>query len=187
MTQAQTNVIDLLLEQHEQIKSLFGQLPLASGTEKRDLFDDLVRLLAVHETAEEEVVHPAARRYIDDGDDIVDGRLEEEREAKQALAELYDMGVEHSEFDSRLEELASAVVEHAGMEETREFRALREAVGEDDLRRMAGAVKAAQAVAPTRPHPMAGESPAGNVLLGPPVAVFDRVADAVRDWRKKGD
>ena len=186
MTQAETNVIDLLLDQHEQIKTLFAQLPLAFGQEKSDLFEDLVRLLAVHETAEEEVVHPTARRHIDDGDEIVDERLEEERQAKQALAELYDLGVDHPEFDARLEELATAVLEHATMEETSEFPALREAIGADQLRTMSGVLKAAQAVAPTRPHPMAGESPAANVLLGPPVAVFDRVADAVRDWGKKG-
>lgn len=76
MTHTETNVIDLLLEQHERIKTLFAQLPTAPGTEKSDLFDDLVRLLAVHETAEEEVGHPCARRNIDDGDDIVEGPLE---------------------------------------------------------------------------------------------------------------
>jgi hemerythrin superfamily protein len=188
MTQAeQKNVIDLLLAQHEEIKTLFAQLALVSGQEKTELFNDLVRLLAVHETAEEEVVHPAARRNIDDGDDIVQERLEEEREAKQALAELYDLGVDHPEFDSRLDELAISVTEHAMMEETQEFPALREVLQPAELRRMAGAVKAAQAIAPTRPHPAAGESAAANVLLGPPAAVFDRVADAVRDWRNNGD
>jgi hypothetical protein len=49
---------------------------------------------------------------------------------------------------------------------------------------MAGAVRAAEAVSPTRPHPAVGESPAGNILGGPPVAVFDRMRDAVRDWRE---
>jgi hypothetical protein len=188
MTQAeQKNVIDLLLGQHEEIKTLFTQLALVSGQEKKDLFDDLVRLLAVHETAEEEVVHPAARRRIDNGDDIVQGRLDEERKAKQALAELYDLGVDHPEFDHRLDQLAISVTEHAIMEQTEEFPALREALGPDELRRMAGAVKAAQAVAPTRPHPTVGESATANILVGPPVAVFDRVADAVRDWQNKGD
>jgi hypothetical protein len=56
----------------------------ASGEHKRDLFQDLVRLLAVHEIAEEEVVHPAARRAIDGGDQVVDSRLHEEDEAAVA-------------------------------------------------------------------------------------------------------
>jgi hypothetical protein len=50
---------------------------------------------------------------------------------------------------------------------------------------MAGALKAAEAAAPTRPHPNAPESAVGNVLASPPIAVFDRVRDAVREWREK--
>ncbi|WP_228782529.1 hypothetical protein [Nocardia abscessus] len=48
---------------------------------------------------------------------------------------------------------------------------------------MAGSVRAAEAVAPTRPHPHAGESAAANLLAGPPLALFDRA----RDWRQKQD
>ncbi|MEV7805489.1 hypothetical protein AB0O28_21325 [Microbispora sp. NPDC088329] len=51
-------------------------------------------------------------------------------------------------------------------------------------RRMAGAVRAAEAISPTRPHPGAGESATANMLAGPPVAVFDKIRDAVRDWRQ---
>jgi hypothetical protein len=182
---AEQDVVDLLIEQHNQIKTLFGQVAAAHGDQKRELFEDLVRLLAVHESAEEEVVHPAARRKIDDGDDIVDSRLEEEGQAKHALADLYDLGVDHPEFDSRLKMLASEVIRHATNEESEEFSRLRDVFKPAELRRMAGAVKAAEALAPTRPHPMAGESATANLLAGPPLAVFDRARDAVRDWTSK--
>ena len=64
---AQQDVVALLLEQHNQIKTLFNQVSTARGTQKRELFEDLVRLLAVHESAEEEVVHPAGRPAEPDG------------------------------------------------------------------------------------------------------------------------
>ena len=67
----------------------------AEATQQQELFEDLVRLLAVHESAEEEVVHPTARRKLDHGDEVVESRLHEEDEAKRALTELYDLGVEH--------------------------------------------------------------------------------------------
>jgi hypothetical protein len=70
-------------------------LRAAEATQQQELFEDLVRLLAVHETAEEEVVHPTARRKLDHGDEVVESRLHEEDEAKRALTELYDLGVEH--------------------------------------------------------------------------------------------
>jgi hemerythrin superfamily protein len=179
------DVVGLLLEQHDQIRTLFGQVAAAQGAEKRHLFEDLVRLLAVHETAEEEVVHPIARRNIDGGDDIVEERLEEEEQAKRALADIYDLGVDHRDFDSRLQALATAVIAHATNEEKEEFITLREILTPDELRNMAGAVKAAEAVAPTRPHPRAGESATANLVAGPPLAVFDRARDAVRDWASK--
>lgn len=43
----------------------------------------------MHEIAEEEVVHPAARRVLAGGNDgLVDDRLAEENEAKQLLSQL---------------------------------------------------------------------------------------------------
>ena len=177
------DVVDLLMEQHNEIKSLFARVARARGSKKRELFEDLVRLLAVHETAEEEVVHPMAREEIDGGDQVVDRRLEEEGRAKQALAELYELGVDHEDFDGRLVALANDVGEHATREENDEFRSLRRKLTADKLWQMAGAVRAAEATAPTRPHPSAGQSPISNLLAGPPLAIFDRVQDAVREWR----
>jgi hemerythrin superfamily protein len=179
------NVVELLLEQHSQIRILFRDVASASASRKQELFEEMVRLLAVHESAEEEVVHPVARRKIDNGDAIVESRLEEEGEAKEALAELYDLGVDHAEFDLRLQLLADAVTEHATNEESAEFSVLLTKVDQDTLRRMAAGVKAAMALAPTRPHPAVGESATANILVGPPLALFDRVRDAVRDWQSQ--
>ncbi|GAA2759088.1 hemerythrin domain-containing protein [Actinopolymorpha rutila] len=180
----QQNVVDLLLEQHGQIRDLFAKVQNARGRRKEELFSDLVRLLAVHETAEEEIVHPASREKIPSGEKVVAGRLKEESEAKKELATLYDLGVDHPDFDEKLAELAEAVTAHADHEERQEFSQLRKVLSEDELRKMAGAVRAAEAIAPTRPHPAAGESAVGNLVLGPPLAMFDRMRDAVRDWSR---
>jgi hemerythrin superfamily protein len=181
-TTGEQNVIDLLLAQHNQIKGMFADLATAQGDRKRELFHDLVRLLAVHESAEEQVVHPAARSKA--GEEVVEARLHEEDEAKHALSDLYDLGVDHPQFDVKLATLAKAVLEHAAHEEQEEFPRLAQDTSPEQLRRMAGAVRAAEAISPTRPHPAAGESATANMLVGPPVAVFDKIRDAVRDWRQ---
>jgi hemerythrin superfamily protein len=181
-TTSETDVVDLLLEQHQQIRRLFDEVAAAVGDEKRDRFNDLVRLLAVHESAEEIVVHPAARRAIADGDRVVEARLDEEDRAKHELAELYDLGVDDPAFDQRLTALGAAVLQHAAQEESQEFLTLRAELPPDRLRNMRGAVEAAEKMAPSRPHPGAGESASANLMAGPPLAVFDRVRDAVRDW-----
>jgi hemerythrin superfamily protein len=181
------DAIELLLTQHEQIKDMFMELSIAQGDRKKELFEDLVRMLAMHESAEEEVVHPVARRKLDDGDDIIESRLEEESEAKQALADLYDMGVDDPMFDEMLAELAADVIAHAQAEEAEEFMELRAMLSAEQLEQMAMAIRAAEAIAPTRPHPAVGESATANMMAGPPMAMFDRMRDAVRDWSSSHD
>ena len=51
------DVIELLERQHEEVRRLFREVQQASGEDRAEAFGCLVRLLAVHETAEEMVVH----------------------------------------------------------------------------------------------------------------------------------
>lgn len=185
-TTKQRDVVDVLRAQHERIKALFGQVMAAGGEQKRERFEDLVRLLAVHEAAEEELVHPLSRRDGAAGDKVVNARVDEERLAKRDLAELYEMGTENPDFDAAFARLHEAVLDHAHQEETEEFPALREAVPAVRLTRLAGEVQAAEALAPTRPHPHVPSSQAGSLIAGPPMAVFDRIRDAIRDAREGG-
>ncbi len=72
------------------------------------------------------------------------------------------------------------VASHAQLEEREIFPRLRESHSREELERMAKGVQAAEAVAPTHPHPRGPESAVGNVVVGPFVAVADRVRDAIR-------
>ena len=174
------DVVDFLLSQHREAEQLFAELGAAGGEARKEAFERLVRLLAVHETAEEEVVYPAVRASVDDGDRLADVRTAEEAEAKQALANLEETGPEGAEFPQQLETVKRLVLEHARNEEREIFPALRQSQSPERLQAMEKAVRAAEAVAPTHPHPMGPESAVGNVVVGPFVAIADRVRDAIR-------
>jgi hemerythrin superfamily protein len=174
------DVVDLLLHQHMQIRDLFLEVESATGDAREDAFHRLVRLLAVHETAEEQVVHPLTRLRVEGGDDIVGDRLAEEHAAKETLAELEKMGPAADEFPQLLEQLRLDVLDHAAKEEAYEFRYLRRAVPAGELRTMAALVQTAEAVAPTHPHPGV-ESATANTVAGPALSLFDRTKDLVRD------
>ncbi|MFI9547651.1 hemerythrin domain-containing protein [Streptomyces sp. NPDC052016] len=176
---ADIDVVALLMRQHGDIRNLFDEVEQSEGEERRDAFHRLVRLLAVHETAEEEVVHPFARRALPGGEQVVEDRLAEERAAKETLAALDEMDTDDPEFLPRLRALRTDVQEHARAEERYEFTHIRRSTDVTDLASMAKAVKAAEAIAPTRPHPGV-ESGAANVALGPVAALMDRTKDAVR-------
>jgi hemerythrin superfamily protein len=176
------DVIDLLYLQHGQIRDLFALVEGTSGDERRDAFHRLVHLLAVHETAEEEIIHPMARRTLPGGEGIVDDRLEEERTAKEVLAELDGMDTEDPEFLPKLDRLRIDVLTHARSEERYEFERLRSRLTEEQSTRLMKAVRAAEATAPTHPRP-GTESAAKNVAVGLLTAVVDRVRDLIRRVR----
>ncbi|MDN3294339.1 hemerythrin domain-containing protein [Streptomyces ficellus] len=174
-----SDVVSLLMRQHGEIRNLFDEVEQSKGDDRRDAFRRLVRFLAVHETAEEEVVHPFARRRLPGGDQVVRDRLAEERDAKETLAALDDMDPDDPEFLPRLLALRADVQAHARAEERYEFAHLRRTADAATLASMATGVRAAEAMAPTRPHPGV-ESAAANLALGPVAALMDRTKDAVR-------
>lgn len=178
--QSTDDVVKFLKGQHNLIKDMFDDVLSASETKAREkAFIDLRQLLAVHETAEEMVVHPRARREIADGDAVVDARLHEEHEAKQHLSKLEAMDIGSREFIVELTKFRDAVVDHAKHEEDEEFCKLQRKLDKDELRRMAGAVQAAEAIAPTRPHPGV-ESAKANFAVGPFASMLDRARDAIK-------
>lgn len=176
---APDDVVGLLLAQHARIEELFTLVSGSAGQTRVEAFNELVKLLAVHETAEEEVIHPLSRTLPGDNDALVDERLAEEREAKETLKVLIQGGVDADGFDEGLLLLRTSVLEHARHEERYEFPRLRAHVPAKRLRQLATAVKAAEAAAPTRPHP-GTESAKANAVAGLPLAI-DRIRDAVRD------
>jgi hemerythrin superfamily protein len=176
--QSPTDVVDFLISQHQEIKSLFAETFSASGKERENSFVQLRRLLAVHETVEEEIVHPRAKRKIANGQAVVEKLLAEEREAKTVLKELEKLDADSPEFTRRLTELRDAVLDHAEHEETDEFARLAGELSADELETMGRAAKLAEAIAPTRPH--AGvESQLANLVAGPFAAMLDRARDAI--------
>jgi hypothetical protein len=125
------------------------------------------------------VVHPRVRREADAGDAVVDPRLKEEHDAKELLSQIEKLDVTSQEFIDELVKLRDAVLDHAEQEENDEFPYLERELDTDDLKRMTTAVRAAQAIAPTRPHPGV-ESAKLNFAVGPFASMLDRARDAIR-------
>lgn len=174
------DVVSYLKDQHEAIKALFIEtLDAKDADEQTEAFTRLRKLLAVHETAEEMMVHPRVRRKTDGGPQIADARLTEEHDAKVALSELEKIPCGTADFSKALIHLQAAVVEHAEREETEEFTLLEEQLDDAELAKLTSAVQMAERIAPTHPH--AGvESAFVNFAVGPFASMLDRARDALR-------
>lgn len=177
--QSPDEVVAFLKAQHNLIEDMFDQVLHATDPKAREEpFAALRQLLAVHETAEEMVVHPRARKEHEDGDTIVDARLKEEHEAKELLSKIEQLDITSEQFINELTKLREAVLDHAQLEENEEFPVLQRNLDTDDLKRMGAAVRAAEAIAPTHPHPGV-ESAKLNFALGPFASMLDRARDLI--------
>lgn len=175
-----SKVVDLLQEDHEQVKALFDQLTRTAPEGRQDLFCHLVTELVRHEVAEEIVVYPAIRSDAPDGSAEVKPRLREQSAAEEKLAKMEKLDPTTPEFATELAELKSAVLAHAQAEEENVFPLLRAVEGDDTLMEMGARYERAKSSAPTHPHPHAPDTPPANKILGPIAALFDKARDAAK-------
>lgn len=169
------DAVDILTRQHAQIRRGFYRAALP-GPGRRRAFERLMRLLAVHEAAEEAHVHPVARRVLASGPALAARRRQEEKQAKKLLVALLRTGPGGKGYLRRLNEARRAVLAHAAREEREEFAALRRAVSGRRLRMLGAEVRITQAYAPTRPHRWVNNE-AANKLAAPLLGPLDRALD----------
>ncbi|MQA88090.1 MAG: hemerythrin domain-containing protein [Streptosporangiales bacterium] len=177
------DIIQMLTEDHREVEQIFGQLektPESNHEERRRLIDQAIIELVRHSVAEEEYLYPAARRYIPDGDEIVDHELSEHHQAEQTMKKLERNDPSEPQFNQLLLELMREIREHVRDEENELFPRLRTHADRDTLVALGDKAAGAKASAPTRPHPSApSEHPGLLKMLAPGVGLVDRARDAV--------
>ncbi|MDX3355369.1 hemerythrin domain-containing protein [Streptomyces sp. ME01-24h] len=171
------DVVRILLQQHAHIRDLFSNVTKTRGEQRQQWFDELRATLAVHETAEEMILRPVARRTA--GEAEADARDREEKAASEALAGLERMDVDSDEFATEFRFFERAVIAHAEREEREEFPAVRAGCDREQLRTIGYHLQSVLAMAPTHPHPKVAGSTTAQWMAGPFAALLDRVRDAV--------
>ena len=109
------DVVDLILQDHEELKRLFDVLQ--KEPDKREgLAPVMSTLLFAHSRAEESEVYPAATEAGVDKD--VEHSQKEHLECDQLAADLAATPVDAPDFEDKLAKLVEAVTHHIGEEET---------------------------------------------------------------------
>jgi hemerythrin superfamily protein len=175
-----TDVVELLLADHEEAKVLLRRFEGIAPTERASYFCEVVTELVRHEVAEEQVVYPIIR-HAPGGDEEADTRIAEQAKAEELLADMEKLEASSTEFATHFTSLRQAVLAHASSEEATTFPLLREMEDTESRVALGGRYEHAKSKAPTHPHPHAPDTPPGNMILGPVAALFDKARDAVRD------
>lgn len=175
------NAVDLLASDHREVENLFSQYESATDADsKTEIAHQVVHDLAVHGEIEELRFYPRLREVLDDGDRLADEAIEEHLAVKETLNAIDSMTADDGGFDDRMRELMGQVRHHVEEEERELFPGIRQALSDEDLRELGQRLHRARSMVPTRPHPNAPTSPGAKAAAGPPVALIDRVRDAIR-------
>ncbi len=172
------DAIEFLLGQHQQVERLIDQIKTASPESRRELFDELREMLAVHETAEELVLRPVTKASGETGKRIAEQRIAEENEAKQVLADLEKLDPESETFLTEFGGFAADVLKHATNEEQQEFPLVCRENDAARLSKLGSAMVKVEKVAPTHAHPSAKSAPV-TLAMGPFASLIDRARDAI--------
>jgi len=113
------DVVELLKDQHTQLKELMPQVIENTGKKRTEAFNMVCYMLAIHEALEQAIVHPHATS--DAGEEQVSERVKEELEASDAITEMEGMDIDSKKFHDTYAEFMLDVLEHAEHEEHEEF------------------------------------------------------------------
>lgn len=126
MPPAAGDVIAVIRPQHEHVKTLLEAVRQQSGQRRAAAFHTLRLTLALHETAEQQAIHPLALRQLGAHDRAANDRVAEEQTAGQTIGSLELVDVDSDQFNATFGHLAASVTEHAAAEEADEWPALRQ-------------------------------------------------------------
>lgn len=111
------NAIDLIKDDHREVKRLFSEFLAADDAEmdqREDIFQQIEKELLVHTDIEEKIFYPAV-------EDLSPGKVEEaikdHDQVKQILAELLELEVSDDAFEKKLTTLMQNVQRHVQEEE----------------------------------------------------------------------
>ena len=172
------DAITLLKADHREVEKLFKayeKLGEKADVTKERTAGEIVRLLSVHASIEEQVFYPAVRSEIPDLEGDVLEALEEHHVAKWVLSEIDGLGPDDERYDAKVTVLIESVRHHVEEEETEMFPAVRSALGRKRLGEIGERLEQAKKTAPTKPHPRSSDTPPGNVLAAPIARLLDKV------------
>jgi hemerythrin-like domain-containing protein len=176
-----TDMVSVLVTDHNEMKDYFRELEAATDAKaRREAADKLTAEVARHSVAEEMYLYPAARKILPNGDELIDEEIQEHAEVEELLKQWEGMDGDDPQFMSVYEQIRDGLLHHIDEEEEPKlFPEMQAALSQEEQEDLGAKITKAKKLAPTRPHPSAPDSPPGDIVLGVPTGIMDRIRDAM--------
>jgi hypothetical protein len=126
----QIDAIELLTQDHEEVKAMFDKYETLSDRSvvaKRKLALEICLALTKHSIAEEEIFYTAVRSASGDSKDLVDEAYVEHASAKELIAQIIAMDPSEDLYDAKVKVLGEQIEHHVEEEEGEMFPKARKA------------------------------------------------------------
>ena len=174
------DAIKFLTRQHRRVESLFSRYERSPG-KAEELFGLIERALVPHAIIEETYVYPMLKERVPGGQARTEHAIDEHSKIERLLKDMAGMDKRTSEFDQNMRFIIDAVSHHVQEEEQDGglFDLLRNHMTKAELETLGRTLRIAMDMTPTRAHPLAPDRPPGNIVVGLPMAVIDRLRDRI--------
>jgi len=177
--QSNMSIIDIIkqdhrdaIEQHNLYKSSTNM------DEKKKAAQMAIKLISIHSTCEEQVLYPAFRKKLSNGDEIADQSINEHQQLKNDLYELDKMDINDSQFDAQFNKVMDDINFHGLEHEEKEFLPLfGSKCTHEELVEMGAKFVGVRKIAPTHPHPMAPTQPTFQKMAAAAATPMDKLKD----------
>ncbi len=138
------DAIDVLMSDHQRVRSLFDQFRSESGQQQKNLLFENIRTdLELHTLAEETVFYPAIAKF-EGFKEIVDRSFKDHSEVKQTISEISSITDDLSKRTQKVELLIAEVERHVAKEESELFPMVRKAMPRTERERLGRLLQAAK-------------------------------------------
>lgn len=171
------DLIDLLVDDHRAIEALFVRLSGGGGTpqQRRQATEAAVAELSRHVALEERYLYPAVRDLL--GTAPADRGIADHSAAERDLIALSKLDVTDGRFDDVFARLSSGMRRHMEHEEAELFPVLRDRCPPGRLSELGVRYRESRELSPTRPHPLAPDTPPWNHVSSPVLGFVDHLRD----------
>ena len=139
------NAVQHLLQEHEEIRKLFGQFEEAGPRaykKKQGIVEKVIEELKMHSLEEERIFYPAMmEKASKEAQDMVKEGIEEHRVADFLMERLHTTQPEDETYDAKFKVLIESVEHHIKEEEKQIFPEAKKVL-KDDLERMGAEMEA---------------------------------------------
>jgi hypothetical protein len=178
-----TSVVDLILRDHRRVKRVLSELEAISDDDLSGYLSKLREKLVRYGFAEELIVYPTLREYVNNGSVIADSCIARQVATKCALATLDGAQMPSAKLRVRLEELREAVLAHVDHEHVEVLPALLRGLDESALGALGDRYDRALATGATYYRPKVVPMPTGEAALVATPSSVGRFRDAVHAAR----